>query len=274
MNGLENYKDLSYKEIKDILDTIKSSYLGEINPNTFNLIIQIKSDKRKNVSAAAERLIKFINNYNLEIKRVLKLYEFDKSYGKFEFISGVDEVGRGPLAGPIVAASVILDLKSIDTKDIILGINDSKKLIPKVREELAEIIKSKAICWSICEISNTNIDSKGIAWCNNEVLKNSAENSRVRPGLVISDGYPIKGMNIRNEFVIKGDSKSASVGCASIIAKVYRDKIMCEFSKRYKEYGFENNSGYGTAEHISAIKKYGATEIHRMSFLRNILGSL
>ena len=274
MIGLENFESLSFKEIKENLDIIKSSYKGEINENTYNLIAGIKFDKRKNVSMAAEKLLKFIHNYNSEIQRVNQLYEFDKSYGEFDFVAGVDEVGRGPLAGPIVAASVILDLKSIGNRNIILGIKDSKKLLPKVREELAEIIKSKAICWNICEIPNTFIDSKGIAWCNNEVLKNASENLRIKPKLVISDGYPIKGINIRNGFVIKGDSKSASVGCASIIAKVYRDKIMEEYSKLYPYYGFENNSGYGTSDHISAIKKYGVTEIHRMSFLNNILNSL
>jgi len=266
-------ENLSFKEIKDRLDIIKSEYNGDNYQAINNLIISINSDKRKNVRNAAEKLSKFINNYSLEIARVQNLYKFDKSFGEYNFIAGVDEVGRGPLAGPIVGASVILDLSSINSKDIILGINDSKKLPPNVREELAEIIKSKAICYNIHEISNTCIDSKGIAWCNNEVLKLASEKLAKKPELVISDGYPIKGMDIHNEFVIKGDAKSASIACASIIAKVYRDKIMKEYSHIYKNYGFENNSGYGTSEHIDAIKRHGVTKIHRKSFLNNILNA-
>jgi ribonuclease HII len=273
MDSLKDFESLSCKDIKYIFDLIKSNYKGEIDKGIYDFIIQIKSDKRKNVSTSALGLLKFLHNYDVEISRVQHLYEFDKSFGEFDFVAGVDEVGRGPLAGPIVGASVILDSNSIKNKDIILGIKDSKKLLPNIREELTEIIKSKALCWNIHELSNTCIDNKGIAWCNNEVLKNAAEKSALKPQLVISDGYAVKGINIRNEFVIKGDAKSASIACASIIAKVYRDKIMRGFSHIYENYGFEKNSGYGTAEHIAAIKKYGLTEIHRKSFLTNIMNT-
>lgn len=261
-------ENLSYKDIKAKIDVVKekSSY-----KDAQELIHKLKDDQRKNVISAVNTLVKFIEKRNLEIERVTRLYEFDDSFGNFSFKAGVDEVGRGTLAGPIVAAAVILNPDALKKNDIILGIKDSKKLSAKLREELSEIIKSKALCWNICEISNKVIDRNGIAWCNNEVLKNASEMLEIRPDFIISDGYAIKGTKIENKFVIKGDSKSASVACASIIAKVYRDNLMKEFSKTYSSYGFENNAGYGTAEHVEAIRKYGITDIHRLSFLSNIL---
>lgn len=260
----------SFKEIKDEIAKVKSNYSLDKENSALSLIETLKGDKRKNVVTAALGLLRYIEKHNAEILRVTTLYEFDMSF-RHNYIAGCDEVGRGPLAGPIVAASVILDPRSLKNKDIILGINDSKKLSISLRQELSEIIKSKALSVNIFELSNKEIDKKGIAWCNNEVLKNASENLSVKPDFIISDGYPIKGTAIKNQFVIKGDSKSAAVACASIIAKVYRDNLMISYSKIYKNYGFENNAGYGTAEHLEGIRKYGVTDIHRMSFLNNIL---
>lgn len=261
----------SFKEIKNTIDSFKLNYNNDKYDSAIKFTEEYKSDGRKNVAAAINGLIKFIEKHNGEIDRVIKLYEFDLSFGDFNFTAGADEVGRGPLAGPIVAASVILAPDSIKNKDIILGINDSKKLSSKLRHELSEIIKSKALCYNIHEISNKTIDEKGIAWCNNEVLKSAAENLSSKPSLILSDGYPIRGINISNKFVIKGDSKSAAIAAASIIAKVYRDDLMKDYAEKYPGFGFENNAGYGTAEHLEGIKKYGITEIHRKSFLTNIL---
>ncbi|MCD3298289.1 ribonuclease HII, partial [Clostridium botulinum] len=156
---------------------------------------------------------------------------------------------------------------------LILKINDSKKIKPELREELAEIIKEKAIAYCVAEIDNSEIDNKGIAWCNNEVLQRSVNGLKVKPDLVLSDGYKIKNCSIDNKFVVKGDAKSASIACASIIAKVYRDKLMQKYSEIYKDYAFDKNMGYGTKEHIDSIKKYGCTPIHRKSFLTNILNT-
>jgi len=238
------------------------------------LISSLQTDNRTNVKNSAELLLKHMSRYDAEIIRVLGLYRFDRSYGNYGIIAGVDEVGRGPLAGPIVAAAVVLDENAVKSRDIILGIKDSKKLSPHVREELAEIIKNKALCYNIHELSNDDIDEKGISWCNNEVLKNAAVNLSLKPQLVISDGYPIKGIGIRNEFAIKGDSKSASIACASIVAKVYRDNLMKDYSFLYPEYGFVSNSGYGTKEHVDAIIRCGVTKIHRKSFLSGIMNHL
>ncbi len=269
--SLECLENLNVKEIKGFLDVIKADYCGESKSSLKKLVKCMEADSRSAVFAAAGSLERHLKAYDSEVARVTELYRFDSAYGDYKYIAGVDEVGRGPLAGPIVAASVILSSDSLKNRDIILGINDSKKLSPRLREELAGIIKSKAECFNIHQYASEVIDEKGISWCNNEVLRNAAENLSVKPQLVISDGYPIRGASIRNEFAVKGDSKSASIACASILAKVYRDGLMKEYDKLYPEYGFASNSGYGSMEHIEAIKRYGATEIHRKSFLSNIL---
>ncbi|MHC1721240.1 MAG: ribonuclease HII [Clostridiaceae bacterium] len=271
---LKNHKKMGYTEIKECIDEIKHKYRGICIDEVSILISSLQSDQRNNVKNSAELLLKHMSRYDAEILRVLGLYRFDSSYGNYSIIAGVDEVGRGPLAGPIVAAAVVLDKNAVNCSDIILGIKDSKKLSPHVREELAEIIKDKALCYNIHEFSNDVIDEKGISWCNNEVLMNAAVNLSIKPQLVISDGYPIKGIKIRNEFSIKGDSKSASIACASIVAKVYRDNLMKDYSLVYPEYGFESNAGYGTKEHTDAIKKFGITKIHRKSFLSGIMNQL
>ena len=198
------------------------------------------------------------------------MYEFDKSFGDYNFVAGVDEVGRGPLAGPIVSCAVILDNKDLDN-NIILGLNDSKKIPQKKREELAKIIKEKALAYYIAISSNEEIDNKGIAYSNNKVFLEACTSLKVKPDLVLSDGYLVKNLNIDNKHVIKGDTKSAAIAAASIVAKVYRDNLMNEYSNEYPGYYFEENSGYGTTKHIEGIKKLGPCKIHRMSFLKNIL---
>jgi ribonuclease HII len=270
--SLENLESLKVNEIKELLEVIKADYCGDFKEELLQLAASMEADGRSAVTAAAAGLSRQLVRFEDEVCRVSKLYAFDGSFGESGLVAGADEVGRGPLAGPIVAASVILDRKSLESRDIILGINDSKRLSPHLREELSEIIKSRALCFNIHQCSSKDIDKKGISWCNNEVLKRAAEDLSLKPKLVLSDGYPVKGIRIRNEFVIKGDSKSASIACASILAKVYRDGLMKEYGALYPEYGFESNSGYGSREHIEAIRKCGPTEIHRMSFLSNIIG--
>ena len=198
------------------------------------------------------------------------MYSFDKDFGDYRYVAGVDEVGRGPLAGPIVACAVILDLNVIDD-ELILWLNDSKKLSEKKREELAKEIKEKALAYYISEKSNKEIDSEGIAYCNNSIFLEACTSMKIKPDLVLSDGYLVKGINIENKSVIKGDSKSASIAAASILAKVYRDNLMKEYSKEYPYYYFEENAGYGTSKHIEGLKEHGPSNIHRMSFLKNIL---
>lgn len=267
-NIIENISETKFSDIKDYVK--KFVLLNSIEKNEeeyFVLIKELSDDKRKNVNALSKTLENKVYNFKNEVVRVRSLYDFDKGYG-VKLLAGVDEVGRGPLAGPIVSAAVILDM---NYDDLILYINDSKKVNKTTREELSEIIKAKAISYSIAEIDNKIIDEKGIGFCNNEIFKRAVSGLSVKPELVLSDGYPIKNFSLRNEFVIKGDTKSAAIACASILAKVHRDKLMEEYSKIYPHYGFESNVGYGSKEHIDSIVNHGITEIHRKSFLTNIL---
>lgn len=268
----EDIEKLSYKKIKELVDNI--DYKNSFNSIELKqLIEQLKFDKRKNVNSLGDKILREKEKQEKEIQRVKNMYSFDKAFSKSHYIAGVDEVGRGPLAGPIVACAVILDLNVLDD-DMILGLNDSKKIPEKKREELAEIIKEKAIAYFISEKSNKEIDEKGIAYCNNQVFLDACYNLKVKPELVLSDGYLVKGIKIPNKYVIKGDAKSASIAAASILAKVYRDNLMKEYSKQYPDYGFEDNVGYGTKKHIDGISKVGICDIHRKSFLNNILNNL
>lgn len=267
----EGTSSIKFAELKDMVSDI------EINNDTLEEVHTIISiligDKRKNVTSLANKLMKNCEKFINEYDRVMNLYLFDKDMvnkhnGKV--LAGVDEVGRGPLAGPIVSAAVVLDLDSLDK--IILGINDSKKVPLLKREELSKIIMDNCLDYCIASFDNREIDEQGIGVCNNNVFLNAVHGlTKVKPDIVLSDGYPIKGIDIINEAVIKGDTKSASIACASIIAKVYRDNIMKEYDKKYPQYDFKENVGYGTSKHVEAIKEYGSCDIHRMSFLKNIL---
>lgn len=273
---ITNFSDMNYLKIKQFVDHIKEGYksFNVHEDELFRVAEILGSDKRKNVHDLSLKTLKFIEGFRSEINRVKAMYNFDTQFIRSGYMAGVDEVGRGPLAGPIVAASVILNLNVLSNKDIILGIKDSKKLSIKHREELSEIIKSKALCYNIAELDNKVIDARGIAWCNNMVLKRAAEGLSTVPDFVVSDGYPIKGIDLKNSYVIKGDEKSASIACASIIAKVYRDSLMKEYAEKYPSYGFEENAGYGTKDHVEAIKKFGPCPIHRRCFLGNIIGDI
>lgn len=266
-----DFSNMKYDEIKNLTKVLKSEKSEASKENLKEIALKLKNDSRKSINLLSESLIKYISKIDNEIKRTKGLYDFDKGFGDYTYVGGTDEVGRGPLAGPIVGACVILNTEF--ESQYILGINDSKKISAPKREELAAILRENCLCYKVYELGNKEIDEKGISWCNNEVLKNSSANLSTKPDLILSDGYPIRNTHIKNEFVIKGDSKSATIGAASIIAKVYRDELMKQYSLVYPQYGFERNSGYGTSEHIAAIKKYGPCPIHRSSFLRGILNS-
>jgi ribonuclease HII len=268
-----DFSNMSYSSIKEYVDNIKFNYYSDSlkEQELAEAAAVLASDKRKNVQTLSAKIFNFIDISNKELERVKTMYNFDRQYSKTSLLAGVDEVGRGPLAGPIVAAAVILDLNISKDNNMLLGINDSKKLSSKTREELSSIIKSKAIAYSISSIDNNLIDTRGIAWCNNEIFRKSVLGLQKEPALVLCDGYPIKNFSTPSNSVIKGDTKSASIACASIIAKVYRDNLMKEYAKLYPNYGFEENAGYGSQQHIQSIKKYGPCKIHRISFLRNII---
>ncbi len=178
-------------------------------------------------------------------------------------ICGVDEVGRGPLAGPVVCAAVIMP-----TDSVIEGVDDSKKLSAKKREKLAEEIKEKAIAYAICRVEPQVIDEINILQATRLCMKNAVEALEVAPDFVLTDGNMTLDIKIPQTSVVKGDSLSYNIGAASIIAKVYRDKLMCEYAEIYPDYGFEANAGYGTAKHVQGIKDRGLCPIHRRSFTK------
>lgn len=179
----------------------------------------------------------------------------------YKYICGVDEVGRGPLAGPVVCAAVIMPLD-----DVIEGVDDSKKLTAKKRTILAEKIKEKAIAYAICRVEPQVIDEINILQATRLCMKNAVESLSVPADYVLVDGDMTLDISAKQKFVIKGDANSYSIGAASIIAKVYRDELMAEYAPKYPFYGFEKNAGYGTAAHINGIKEHGLCPIHRRSF--------
>ncbi len=183
--------------------------------------------------------------------------------GGYRYICGVDEVGRGPLAGPVVCAAVIMPLD-----DIIEGIDDSKKLSPQRRENLSAKILERAIACRICRVEPQIIDEINILEATKLCMKNAVEGLSVAPDFVITDGNMTLDISLPQRSFVKGDARSYTIGAASIAAKVYRDGLMKEYAEIYPQYGFERNAGYGTAEHIAAMQKYGLCPIHRRSFTR------
>ncbi len=181
------------------------------------------------------------------------------------YIAGVDEVGRGPLAGPLVCAAVIMPLEE---SALVIGVDDSKKLSEKKREQLAEEIKQKALCYTIVEIDEKTIDEINILEATRLGMKKAIETLAITPDVVLTDGNMTIDIAHKQHSVIHGDALSYSIGAASIIAKVYRDHLMDEFAKTYPQYAFDKNKGYGTAAHIQGIKEYGLCPIHRRTFTK------
>lgn len=203
-----------------------------------------------------------------ELNRLKNMLEIeDKLYSEgYNFVCGVDEAGRGPLCGPVVAAAVILP-----KDEYIEGINDSKKLTEKKREKLYDDIMMKAVAASI-GISDVDVIEKvNILNATKLAMKQAIEKLSIKPDYVLIDGNQMIDINIKAETVVSGDAKSESIAAASIIAKVTRDRMLIEFDKKYPEYGFAKHKGYGTKSHIEAIQKYGLTDIHRPSFCKKFV---
>lgn len=201
-----------------------------------------------------------------ERNRIEALREFENEYDYCEFICGIDEVGRGPLAGPVVAGAVILP-KGCS----ILYINDSKKVSEKKRNELFEIISKEAVSIGIGIVSPARIDEINILQATYEAMREAIQNLSIRPDILLNDAVTIPGIEIVQVPIIKGDAKSITIGAASIMAKVTRDKMMEEYAQIFPEYGFEKHKGYGTPAHIEALKEFGASPIHRRSFIKNFV---
>lgn len=251
----------SVKEIKDIVDKLDyDKYLDYIE--------MLKVDERKSVQNLALKMAKKLDAIRKENERLELINSYEnEGYNKgYLYIGGIDEAGRGPLAGPVVAAVVVF---KPNTK--IEGINDSKKLSEQKREELFDIIKEKALDYGIGIVNHEEIDEFNILNATYMAMKKAINCLEKSPDYLLIDAATIPGINIEQKPIIKGDSKSISIAAASILAKVTRDNIMYQYEDMYPGYGFKSHKGYGTKEHYEAIKKHGICPIHRKSFLKNML---
>lgn len=249
------------KNTNEIREELQAASMDEL-PEFINTY---EKDKRAGVQKLVETARKRILALEKEQKRTEALKVYEKEYEHCGLVCGIDEVGRGSLAGPVVAGAVILP------KDCgILYINDSKQLSEKKREELYNVIMEQASACAVGYASPERIDEINILQATYETMRDAIGKLELRPDILLNDAVKIPGVAIRQVPIIKGDAKSISIGAASIIAKVTRDRLMVEYDKIYPEYDFAGNKGYGSAAHIAALKKYGPTPIHRRSFLKNI----
>lgn len=201
-----------------------------------------------------------------EAERLKNMSEFDRISSQGRCLAGVDEAGRGPLAGPVVAAAVILKEGTI-----IDGLNDSKKLTEKKREELFDVICKTASAYNVCFVDERRIDEVNILQATFEAMRGAVSGLKIRPDYVIIDGNRDPQLGIESKTVVKGDSKSMSIAAASVLAKVTRDRYMKKAAEEFPEYGFEKHKGYGTKAHYEAIAEHGICRLHRRSFLKKVL---
>lgn len=230
------------------------------------LLAEYRADERMGVKKLISGAERKLEKYELELKRIEQMKEFEYKYSDYTYICGIDEVGRGPLAGPVVAGAVILP-KDCD----ILYLNDSKQLSAKKREELYSEIMKQAVCVKTAMSSPALIDEINILQATYEAMRKAIASMEVRPDLLLNDAVNITNVDIKQVGIIKGDTKSISIAAASIVAKVERDAMMVSYDSMYPEYDFASNKGYGSAKHIEALKKYGPCPIHRNSFIQGIL---
>lgn len=222
------------------------------------------NDERAGMKTLLERLKKREEAYKKEKLRTEEMKKYEYKYWHLGHVCGIDEVGRGPLAGPVVACAVILP------KDCpILYLNDSKKLTQAKREELYGEIVEKAVAVGLGIVGPARIDEINILQATYEAMRQAISQLSVAPQILLNDAVTIPGVEIPQVPIIKGDAKSISIAAASIIAKVTRDRMMVEYSKEIPGYGFESNKGYGSAAHIEALKRLGPSPIHRASFIKN-----
>ena len=242
------------------------------------LFEKYKEDTRSGVRKLLEQLHKKEEAYQKELLRTEKMKEFERKYEDLGYVCGIDEVGRGPLAGPVVAGAVILprDCKILylilpkDFKNELL--NDSKQLSAKKRDELYDVIMENAVAVGIGMASPRRIDEINILQATYEAMREAVSKLEPVPQILLNDAVTIPDVTIPQVPIIKGDAKSISIAAASIVAKVTRDRMMVEYDKVMPEYGFASNKGYGAAAHIEALKKYGPSPIHRATFIKNFIG--
>lgn len=245
---------------------IKQEFEQADRNKLLELYAEYAEDSRAGVVSLIAKYKKKEEKYQEELLRTEKMSTFERKYADYEYICGIDEVGRGPLAGPVVAGAVILP-KDCD----ILYLNDSKQLSAKKREELYHEIMEKAVATGIGMVSPQRIDEINILQATYEAMREAISKLEVLPDLLLNDAVTIPEVPMKQVPIIKGDAKSISIAAASIIAKVTRDRLMVQYEEVIPGYGFAANKGYGSAEHIKAIKEIGPTPIHRMSFIKNFV---
>ena len=247
------------EEIKKELESLSGEALLEA-------VRSYEKDERVGVKRLLERAILKEKERKAELLRIEEMCFYEKQYGDYPFVCGIDEAGRGPLAGPVVAAAVILPKGSR-----ILYVNDSKKLSEKKREELFDIIMEEAISVGVGIVGPGRIDEINILQATYEAMRQAISFLKVTPQVYLNDAVKIPGISGIQVPIIKGDAKSLSIASASIIAKVTRDRMMKEYDKLYPEYGFAGHKGYGSAAHIEKIRELGPCPIHRRSFITHFV---
>lgn len=259
MMNAEDTKKLGTDLIRKMLEEAKEDELKL-------LIERFLQDDRTSVRKLAEKAQKRLKDLEAERQRMYELFAYERKYCEYQMICGIDEAGRGPWVGPVVAGAVILP-KDCD----ILYINDSKKLSEKKREELYDIIAKKAVSWAVGMASEKRIEEINILEATKEAMAEAVSKLNPQPDFLLIDSVKLKNVKIPQFSFNKGDALSASIGAASIMAKVTRDRMLLEYDKLYPEYNFAKNKGYGTKDHIEALAKYGPTPIHRMGFIKNYI---
>lgn len=256
-----DFSKMSFKEIDNYIKGLEQD-------ERFSYINTLEQDSRKTVSKLASKLKREQKGIEEEIERLKALWTIEANTFElgYNLIAGLDEAGRGPLAGPVVAAAVILP-----KGEMILGVNDSKKLSEQKRDELFNKIQENALAVGVGIVDNETIDKINIFNATKLAMKQAVDSLKIKPDFLLIDALEIADINIKQKSIIKGDSKSISIAAASIIAKVTRDSLVKNYDKEYPGYNFSKHKGYGTKEHYEAIEKYGITPIHRKSFLKNIL---
>lgn len=249
------------KSIRDI----KEEFQTAVDLETKEKLAQsYQTDSRKGVQDLIARVYREKEKLQSELERLEGMKQFEKKYADYTAICGIDEAGRGPLAGPVVAGAVILP------KDCsILYLNDSKQVSASRRDELFDEIQEKAIANAVGIVSPQRIDEINILQATYEAMHQAVERLKVTPDLLLVDAVTIPAMPMKQVGIIKGDAKSVSIAAASILAKVTRDRMMVEYDALYPEYGFAKHKGYGSQMHIEAIREYGSCPIHRRTFIKN-----
>ena len=252
--------------MEEKISTVKKRF-EDADENTIKeLIAEYAASDKAGIIKLVEKYRKQLDMLQAERERVENMLAFEKEYSMYSNICGIDEAGRGPLAGPVVAAAVILP------KDArLLYVNDSKQLSEKKREELYDVIMREAVSVGVGIASPERIDEINILQADYEAMRDAVSQLTPQPDLLLNDAVIIPQLTMKQISIIKGDAKSLSIASASIIAKVTRDRLMYEYDKMYPEYGFASNKGYGSKTHIAAIKEHGACPIHRKTFIKNFI---